>query len=372
MTIRKANKLALCLGLVGLLTLQLAAQEEASAAQDAPATPEAEASTPQEKKNPRRAETYDDAAAAAGEDGVIVFCYGPDWNQRSVRMLKNFWKRPAVEQATGGAILVAVPFYQDPTPEQREERSRIAGSSPEPRNGICPSILMVDQVGNVYCNLSGTDDLGGEDGALALKNMREKLEAYRKSRALMAQAENLRGVEKAKVLGQIAELPIKAPADLIEQIRQADPNDSTGLVRRNTHDAKLFLYKQMGTTDGFISEDFIPDLKQISAECMKVVNDTALRTSDRQAAYSLIIGLTMKKEGGGKKMRDLINACMKIDPNTPYGRLSGALANKWGSQSARRSSEERKQQRKHEAAKEKEHRASEREDKRNARNMDIN
>lgn len=372
--------------MAALLCIHLgaAAQEEQAAA----TAPAPAAATAPAQKNPRRAETYDDAISAAGDDGIIVFCYGPDWNQRSARMAKNFWPKKEVENATGGAILVAVPFYQDPTPEQSDEAARIGGGVPEPPFGVCPSILMLDQNGYMYAALCGMDALGNEDGSAALKNMRDKLASFRQQKQLMTQAANLQGVEKAKILNQIAELPIAPPADmpggaynnpwsqhqrcspgLLELIKKCDPQDTSGMVRRNQFDSTVdHLYKLMGTKDGFIAPDFVPDYKTIETECMKLIKDDAYRAEDRQAALCLLIGATRRAEGGGKKLKELINACIKLNPDSLYGRMCQHLLNSWGNLPAVKLN---KDQRKQERAKEKDRRDQDRHDKKAARDMDI-
>ena len=291
--------------------------------------PAAQPAPEEAKKNPRRPETYSDAISNVGNDGIIIFCYGPDWNKRSTRMVKKFWERPEVEKVTGDAQLLAAPIYQDPTPEQKEKADSITQGMPGVPFGICPTVMMLDTAGIMYANLSGMDNLGDESGNLALKNIQEKLEAYRKQKKLLAEAENLNGEQKALKLGEVADLPIKAPHDLVDLIRIADPSDKTGMVRRNEHSALQFLYKMMHTKDGFLSADFQPSLKAMTDECMKVINDKALRPEDRQAAYCLLIGQVRREEGGGKHMKDMFDACAKIDPNTVYGRLAASMSNVW-------------------------------------------
>lgn len=244
-------------------------------------------------------------------------------------MLKKFWENSNIEKATGDAMLVAAPLYQNPTPEQKEQASMITQGMPAIPFGICPTVMMIDSSGRMYANLPGTDNLGDENGSLAIKNIQEKLEAYRKQKKLMAEANLLNGQQKAIKLGEIADLPIQQPADLVELIRNADPEDKTGMVRRNEYSPLQFLYRMMHTKDGFLSNDFQPTMKGMSEEAMKVINDTTLRPIDRQAAYCLLIGQARREEGGGKHMKDLINACVKLDPNSVYGKMCLALANMW-------------------------------------------
>ena len=376
-TARRTNKLivrtAAALLWLGLAAPLATAQDEGDAE---PAAAEEQPAANTAPKNPRRAATYSEALDAAGEDGVIVFCYGPDWNQRSLRMVKSFWQRKEVEEASGNAILVAAPYYQHPTEEEASESQSITSGMPAPPFGVCPTVMMFDKSGTCYANLPGKDYLGDENGDVGIKNIAEKLAALHKQQELLAQAESMSGPEKAKILGQVADLPIKKPQGIVEMIKEADPGDSTGQVRRNTHDAKQFLYQQMETTDGFLAKDFVPDYNKIKTECMKVVKDEALRPEDRQAAYALIIGqarrehVSGKQNIPGKQMKDFINGCAKIGPDTMYGKLSPALVGLWGN--LRVSAEARKAYSERRKADEKARKEKEREDKKADRNTKMN
>ncbi len=107
----------------------------------------------------QRVSSFDEALEKAGPDGIIAYCYGPDWNMRSARMLRSFWNTPALEEAAGNAVLVAVPFYQDPYTKGADTAGEIKGSMPAPRSGICPSVLMFDKNGRLYASLQGGDGL---------------------------------------------------------------------------------------------------------------------------------------------------------------------------------------------------------------------
>lgn len=327
----------------------------AAPAQQGEAATADSAATPAPTGNPRRAETFGDALAAAGEDGVAIFCYGPDWNKVSTRMLKSFWMTRELEEATGSAILVAVPFYESPNSRQLEESSLASAGMPKLPFGVCPTVMLVDKDGTMYANLPGADYLGTEeDHSKGLKNLREKIAALRKRQELLKKAESLVGVQKAEVLNEIAELPINTPRGLVDQIKEADPTDQSGMVRRNTFSALAFLYEQMHTKDGFLSPDFEPDYGKMTADCMKVIKDKAIRPRDRQAAYLLLIGQARREEINGAKFKNLVNACAKLDPETNYGRLAPVLNNSWANRRITRSREETSAMHKREREKKKE------------------
>ncbi len=312
----------------------------------------------------QRAATYSEALDKAGADGVLAYCYGPDWNKRSVRMLKSFWENPATEAAAGDAVMVAVPFFQDNTSEAAHAGADIRGGLKEPHFCVCPTVHMIAKDGTIYASLTGMDDLGDEQGTLGAENIKKKLAEYRRQQELLAQAASASGAEKAKLLGEVADLSIKAPRGLVDEIQLADPEDKTGQVRRNKHNAFYgFMYEQMQTKDGFLKKDFVPNVSVIGEACATIYEDEAYRPEDRQAAYALLIGLSRAAGVPGTQLRGYITKCMRIDESTIYGKLCPSLLEKWvGSGSAsgggskkKKTAAERKAEReaKRQAAKEK-------------------
>lgn len=330
----------------------------------------------------RRAATYREALAQAGDDGVIVYCYGPDWNPRSVRLLKSFWQTPAAESCSGNAILVAAPLYQDPTDEQKKQSHDITAGMPRVPLGICPQVMLIDKQGVLYANLAGMDGLGKDPACtLGQKSIQENIGYLRKRNELMEKADSLNGVERARVLGEVADLPISRylaggflkfrPANLPDMIEEADPADKTGMVRRNRHDARLFLREQMDTPDGFLKPDLVIDMKKMTNDCMKIIKDKAYRPEDRQRAYMLLIGQTHREEISGSRIKGLIDACMRIDPKGYYGQIMPGMAEWWGSMKFHMTAEERRAQRKKAHAKDRERRDKERNDKRAEKNTET-
>lgn len=324
----------------------------------------------------QRAKTYDEALAKAGPDGVAVFCYAPDWNKRSVKLLQTFWNSPAAEAALGDAVMVAVPFYQESSAKGADSASSIRGGMPSVPKGtfICPAVLMVDKDNRSYAYLPGTDFLGEDDACtLGCKNMKEKLECLRKRDALLEQAKPLVGVEKAKILAQVADLPITPPAGIVEEIELADPTDKTGAVRRNKFSPLMFMYKQLDTEDGFLAPDFEADYPQMKKDCEAILADTAYRARDRQAVYNLYIGESRRQlMSNGRptapQLKGFIKKGMKADETTDYGRLSPTLEKLWGAIKYKPSAEMRDKKREEAKAK----KEKKRQERNAERNIEIN
>lgn len=277
----------------------------------------------------QRVKTFSEAKEKAGSDGIVMFCYGPDWNRRSVRMLNEFWKTSGAEQACGNAAMVAVPFYQDPEADKKNEAEDIAAGAPKPPFGVCPAVLLLDKEGKMYAHLVGTDYLGDFQGGLGMRNIRDRLAAFRKRTELMEKAKGLSGQEKAKVLMEVAELPISRPEDLLAMAEQADPTDKTGIVRRLKHDALQFMYGLLDTTDGFLKPGYVADFKKIREETQKVADDAAILPLDRQKALALQVGESRRQGISGNKLTNITKFMAKIAAGTDFGRLADSIGQKW-------------------------------------------
>ncbi len=324
----------------------------------------------------QRVKTYAEALEKAGDDGIMVYCYGADWNKRSVRMLQNFWMRPEVDAAAGDAVLLAAPHYQDPNHEKAGEAADICAGLPSPPFGVRPCVMLLDKEGNPYAYLVGMDYLGDENGSRGVENIRERLSRFRKYRSLLQQAEPLVGEEKAKLLSEAMDLKLYIPAgltesrepyvqpELLSQLEMADPSDKTGLLRRQQHKALEFKYKLFGTVDGFIDPEFEPNYDEIRTECFKIINDKSYRIEDRLAAYLLFLGQTRREAAmNAPQFKGHVRKLVEIDPKAEYARAGGSLQELWADMKRARSPEQRKaasEKRREDAKKKKEKQKRER------------
>lgn len=327
----------------------------------------------------QRVATYSEALEKAGDDGIIAYCYGPDWNRRSVRMLNTFWKNPDTEAAAGNAVMVAIPFYEDSNHPKAGEAADIRGDFPDPPFGVCPLVVMLDKTGKAYAHMPGSDYLGDEDGEKGRENIRNYLTKFRKYQEIIkklglheagAQDDatgSMRGEERAKLIaealdlqlyipgGAIASMPPHTNPQLLKELELADPADKTGLVRRYKHVELQFRYKLYDTTDGFLKPDFVPDVDMIKDECFKIIKDPAYRPFDRQSAYLAYIGQARREGIQPNQLKGHIKKMGEIDPNTVLGRGAQALHDLWGSIKVKKTPEQRKaaRQKKKEEAKKK-------------------
>lgn len=269
-----------------------------------------------------RFRTYVEAQAKANEEGIIVYLYGPNWNKRSVKMLQSFWESPDTAQAAGNSTLVAIPIYQRPTPEQKLEQDEIgAGFTMPPAYAYRsnPTVVMQDKAGNTYAILAGSDDLGsGLSGKRAQELIRKNKKLLARRLELMTQAEKATGIDKARLIGEACTLGIAGPSSGLEQIKQLDPNDETGYIRRLTFDPRRF--------QGEHAND---DTDTLEKAVMKIVNDKAYSTLQRQETYCLLIGKLRRDGATASVLRKHIQAMGAIDPESMYGKITDDILHIW-------------------------------------------
>lgn len=291
----------------------------------------------------RRVQTYAQAKKAAGDDGIIIFRYGPDWNHRSVRMLSEFWRSKALEKVSGQAILLPIPVYQAPSAKQQQQLQDITAEMP-PLNTredrICPSIIFMDKEGRIYARLCGMDDMGDETGKAALPRIKQIIYYLRTQQKYMQAALNTEGEEAAKFLGAACSLPIAPPPDVKEKLEKADPLDKLGYIHRLEFDPEDFLYSQLSISPEKFPDNIILqpleqthiDYDRLRARCEKIYKNEALRPEDRQMAYGILISVSRNEPRiTGNKLHKMLKECERIGPSTIHGQTSSALAVYWPS-----------------------------------------
>ncbi len=304
---------------------------------------------------PLRVQTHAEAQEKMGKDGFIVYCYGPDWNRRSMRMLQSFWMRPELMSVAGDAILLAVPYYEKPPTQEELEKqgenvldpATIRGGLPWPPFQVCPTVLMFDSKGKLYAKLVGADYLGDETGELGLENIKKNLELLRKRDELMEQARSMpAGVERSKLLVEASELGIEPPQGVKTLLEEPTDEASKELLAYHRHSALEFMYLQLDTTDGFLKEDFIEDVTTIKRAVDQIFEDENYRAADRQAAYNLYLGAMRRDGTAGSRLRTPIRKNLKIDETTLYGRAMVKLVDNWGQiKAVRKTGEQKRAQR---------------------------
>ena len=263
--------------------------------------------------------TQPEAAQAAPKDGYMLVVYAKGWDRFSEPFCKKVIADPEIQAAAGDAALILAPFYQYATPEDKQKQADVWGSLDEPRahsDETYPCILMYDKNGCLYGRVQGTSFLKGSMAERAAE-IKAKLEAKHKQEELMDQAGAASGVERAKLVGEACAIQgIERPNGWREIVKNADPNDQSGMVRRLNFDYYGFSQKYCGRkSDGGLemsTEDTIEEMK-------KFLKDPAYTPEQKQIFHAVIIGTLRRSGAGATQLKGAVQEMKRLAPESHMG-----------------------------------------------------
>ena len=160
-------------------------------------------------------------------------------------MVRKLIKSKEVKGAAGSAILL--PYAMDQALD--EEANKALQAQWEglkiPKADNYPALLLFDRNGRHYSTICGTYMTQAKPVKVA-KLIKKRMEAKRKQDELMRQAAEAKGAEKARLIAQACNIKdINRPDNYEKQLRGADPNDESGVVRQVTFNPWAFVEKKL-------------------------------------------------------------------------------------------------------------------------------
>ncbi len=259
--------------------------------------------------------SYEEGRARVGEDGWVLLCYGADWD----RLHDERWMRrqTAIRSASGNALLMYVPVWQNPSAEQRadsEAQLRGARLGEHPFRSL-PCAILLDAQGHPYKVIDGEAFLRNVTGQLrnAQSQLRTRCE-------LLRQAELETGAIRAQTLGRIWRLSIAPPPGLRDMMTQADPQDEAGIAAISPFDPWDFARHVHGL-----------GWEQAKAELDRM-QSLPLSNAERQAVLALRMGCVhfFQASAGAREVRELAAAINALGSSTPLAKASLRAAELWG------------------------------------------
>lgn len=249
----------------------------------------------------QQAENYEASKELVQDDGYIIFAYAEDWDTFSKRVCDKLMAAEAVISASGDAVFMRAPVPNLMTDERRKADKERFGPLQVGDASSYPAILMLTKSGRLYSVINGSVMRKASPKKVA-KMIQERLAGMKQQEALLQQAKNAKGVEKAKLLGQAASLPNINPQDnkkkIINEIKQLDPEDTTGYAR-NLRDPFDFVGEIVG-----IERDKARGWEVALKQVETYLADPKLSPSHQQALHALAIGL-LHRHGGIKAAADI-------------------------------------------------------------------
>lgn len=275
--------------------------------------------------------TQEEAAAAVTDDGYILVVYAKGWDRFSEAFCKKIIADPEIIKAAGEAALILTPFYQYSTSDERTAQRAVWGALAEPRSNSMetyPSLLMYDKAGYLYGRVQGTLLMRGTMTEIAA-DVKAKLDAKRQQEAIMEKAKAASGVEKAKLIAEACAFEnIEWPNGARQMVKEADPSDQSGMVRRLNFDFWGFSQKYAGKkSDGgmeMTSDDMVKTMKEF-------LEDPAYTNEQKQAFYACMIGQLRRDDAAGNRdeIKRYALEIKKLNPNSNLGVTSDQIIKLW-------------------------------------------
>ena len=259
----------------------------------------------------QEAESYAAAQSNVPEDGYVVALYADGWDKFSKKLSDSMLNDAAMKKALADSVIIryAVPNFASEA--GNKARADKLGKLKWTGAHTYPAFVLYDKNGRHYATVLVPYSERDEADKIAAR-----ITAARKSLAkqneLLESAKTLNGVEKAKALGKSAVFEnINRPDNIVKMIKEADPKDESGYVRR-------LEFNMHGYAEGTAKTK---DWKQTLKEVEEKIADKAYSDAQRQGLYCTAIGL-LHRHGSvadNKKMKSYLSEMKKLDPNSIQG-----------------------------------------------------
>ncbi len=259
--------------------------------------------------------SYSEGYERVEDDGWVLLCHSADWDEsHDAQWIR---RQSSISSSCGNALILYVPVYQNPTPEQEIEAARILQGASVDLSTLrsLPCALLLDSAGRPYATITG--DEFTEQAAGLIRHYQSQL---RSRRNLERRASQEEGSQKAQTLSSIWRLNIAPPPNLQRKIREADPEDSAGIAEISPFDPWALAERVYAMP----WQEAIAELDRIQK--------AQLSKEERQMVLAIRLGCVRRHLGaaGVKEIRRLANVCTGLAPGTPLGKAAQRAADLWG------------------------------------------
>lgn len=250
------------------------------------------------------AKTYADALKrAGGKRPVIIFCYGANYDQYSLKVYDELVKnrRGPVAKILNKEIYVVVPMYQQPNETEQKEHNKALGGKGLP-GGIWsyPSFTVVDSKGNFRGIVqSGEDMADPEKAAAALETI---LEDFKEQEKILGKAEHATGSNKTKLMREALDISdVRVPGH-----GMYDP-----------------------ANNGLVQDLQLKSIAEANNHVRNIINSHNFTKLERQMVLSAYAGHVRRKKGPIPLLRAIYTEMRNIDPKSTYGIYAEGAIELW-------------------------------------------
>lgn len=273
---------------------------------------------------PRMVESYAKARSAVPEGGYVLALYADGWDKYSKKLAQKLLKDKDMQEALADCAVIEYGVPNLSTEDTNKARAEKLGLLKWVPPHTYPAFALYDKSGRHYATVlvPYSDRKDAEKIADQIAKARESVA---KQNALLEQAKGEQGLAKAQTLGKSALFDnINRPDNIVKMIKQADPQDKSGYVRRLEFNGHAYAIESAGT------KDWQATLKDVESR----MADKSYSVAQRQGLYATAAGL-LRRHGSvadQKKMLRYLREMKKLDPDSPLGRSAGHAEDIWYSQ----------------------------------------
>ena len=248
--------------------------------------------------------SYADALKKAGKSKpVVLFCYGANYDQVSLKTYETFIRSRNKEilHALGKESWVVVPVYQEPNDKEKKEYEKVMGNKWLP-GGMwsIPCFLVMDGAGNFRGAVQSKEEM--ESPEAAAKALTTLLKNFTIQQKLIEESERASGDNKKKALQKALDVPgLKVPGH-----KEYDPV-SSGLVDK-------------------VQSMSISEATTVIRDLLAGGPYTPL---ERQMILATLAGHVRHKGGSPAMLRSLYNEIKEIDPTSSFGIYAEGAIKLW-------------------------------------------
>lgn len=267
--------------------------------------------------------SFEAAAQKVTDSGYAVFAYAADWDAYSKDICKKLLADDSIASALGDMVVLEAPIKEFPSEEEQKAESTRLGKLvlPKPSGHMSyPAVIMYDKSGRC-CSVVCGEPMARADVPNIASGIRARREGMLRQQELLAQAAKAQGVEKAKLLGQAAEVRyMNRPDGILNQIKKADPTDLSGYVRR----LSLNPWDMAGK---------LAKMNPVAAreEIEKLMADSAYSVEQQQIFCAYMLGTLRRSQGAGldDQIRQYAVKMRDLDPASDLGRSADSVLRDW-------------------------------------------
>ena len=260
----------------------------------------------------READSYAEAQKkTVPENGYVVALYADGWDKFSKKLVDSLLKDSAMKKSLADSVVIRYGAPNFASEAGNKARADKLGNLKWTGAYTYPAFVLYDKNGRQYATVlvPYSDRENPDKIAEQIKSARESLAQQNE---LLEKAKSLQGVERAEALGQSAVFEnINRPDNIVKMIKEADPQDKSGYVRR-------LEFNMHGYAESTAKTD---DWRKTLQEVEDKIADKAYSDAQRQGLYCTAIGL-LRRHGStadNKKMKSYLSKMKQLDPNSIQG-----------------------------------------------------